>query len=86
MKTTFLFFKALGDKTRFDIVVALLKNKENCCTDLAEITKKDISTITRQLNILEKQNIITIKKKGKQKCVSLTNKKQIQKILNDIKR
>lgn len=79
------FFKALGDKTRFEIVSILLKNKNNCCSDLAETTKKDISTITRQLKILKQENIITINKKGKKKCISLVDKKRIEKIISEIK-
>jgi DNA-binding transcriptional ArsR family regulator len=51
-------FKALGEKTRYNIILKLLESKKNCCTELALFTKKDLSTISRQLQILEKENII----------------------------
>ena len=54
MNTTNNIFKALGDSTRYKIIISLLDSKQNmCCTDLSEITNKDLSTISRQLKILE---------------------------------
>lgn len=77
-------FKVLGDKTRYNIVYNLLKSDFSCCTDIAKFTKKDLSTISRQLKILENKKIIQINKINKNKCVKLKNKKLIQKIINDI--
>ena len=82
--TKYLLFKALGDKTRFLIIEKLLEDKKNCCTDLADITNRDLSTISRQLEILKKANIIKITKIKKNKCISLTNKTAIKKIIKDI--
>jgi DNA-binding transcriptional ArsR family regulator len=74
--------KALGEKTRFSIISKLLKNKDCCCTDLSNFTKKDISTISRQLKILEKENIVFVTKLNKTKCIKLKNKKLIIKIID----
>lgn len=79
-------FKALGDKTRFEIISKLITDKKNCCTDLANITNRDLSTITRQLDILKKENIIQVTKIGKTKCISLKNKKLIKIIINNSKK
>ena len=79
-------FKALGEKTRYSIVLKLLKEKDNCCTDLASFTGKDLSTISRQLVILEKEGIISIEKINKSKCVKIRNKKLLLKIIDDIKK
>jgi DNA-binding transcriptional ArsR family regulator len=79
-------FKALGEKTRYSIVLKLLNTKNNCCTNLASFTKKDLSTISRQLSILKKENIIEITKINKTKCIKLKNKTLVLKIINDIKK
>lgn len=79
-------FKALGEKTRYSIVLKLLEAKDNCCTELASFTGKDLSTISRQLAILERENIITIKKINKTKCIKIKNKKIILKVIENIKK
>ncbi len=78
-------FKALGEKTRYSIVLKLLEAKDNCCTDLASFTGKDLSTISRQLSILEKEGIIIIEKINKSKCIKIKDKKLLLKIIADIK-
>jgi len=82
-------FKALGDPTRFKIIDKMLSDKkENCCTDFAVFTEKDISTISRQLAVLKQANIIEITKINKTKCVKLKNKKALIKLIeiaNDLK-
>ena len=82
-------FKALGDPTRFKIIEKMLfDKKENCCTDFAIFTEKDISTISRQLVVLEQTNIIEITKVNKTKCIKLKNKKALKKLIkiaNDLK-
>ncbi len=79
-------FKALGEKTRFSIISSLLDEKDCCCTDLSDFTNKDISTISRQLKILEKENIISITKINKTKCIKLKNKKLILKVIDFAKK
>ncbi|MDD4049808.1 MAG: ArsR family transcriptional regulator [Candidatus ainarchaeum sp.] len=79
-------FKALGEETRYSIVLKLLNEKDNCCTDLASFTGKDLSTISRQLAILKKEGIITIEKINKSKCIKIKNKKLLLKIISDIKK
>jgi len=77
-------FFALSDKTRYDIIIHLLQNskKNTCCTDLSEITKKEISTITRQLDVLIKSNLIIVTKIKKNKCIKLKNPKLINQIID----
>lgn len=79
-------FKALGEQTRYSIVLKLLESKKNCCTDLAQFTKKDISTISRQLQILEKENIIVVEKINKSKCIKIKNKELLLNIIKNIKK
>lgn len=80
------FFRALGDKTRYKIVLSLLDAKKNNCIEIAKVTKKDASTISRQLKILENEKIITVKKIKKNKCIELKDKKKILNIINNIKK
>ncbi|MDD3178479.1 MAG: winged helix-turn-helix domain-containing protein [Candidatus ainarchaeum sp.] len=83
-KDLFKIFKVLGDETRFRIVDKLLNCKSfkdnTCCSDLADFTQKDLSTISRQLDILEKEGIIVVNKVSKSKCIKLKNKEIILKV------
>lgn len=79
-----IIFKALGDKTRYSIILKLL-TKNTTCTEIASFTKKDISTISRQINVLKKAGLLVIKKQNKTKCIKIKNKKLLQKIIKDIK-
>lgn len=89
MQEVIKIFKALGDPTRFKIISKILSDKkENCCTDFAVFTEKDISTISRQLAVLKQANIIEIIKIDRTKCVKLKNKKSLIKLIeiaNDLK-
>jgi len=89
MQEVIKIFKALGDPTRFKIISKMLSDKEeNCCTDFAVFTEKDISTISRQLAVLKQANIIEITKIDRTKCVKLKNKKYLIKLIeiaNDLK-
>jgi DNA-binding transcriptional ArsR family regulator len=79
-------FKALGEKTRYRIILELLDTKNNiCCTDLSTKLQKDLSTISRQLNILEESNLIVVTKINKTKCIKLRNQKLIKELLKSAK-
>jgi len=86
MKDLHEVFKALGEKTRYRIILELIDHKSNiCCTDLSNNLKKDLSTISRQLNILKKSNLIIITKINKTKCIKLKNQILIKELLKTAK-
>ncbi|MDD3398160.1 MAG: arsenite methyltransferase [Candidatus Methanomethylophilaceae archaeon] len=58
------FFKALGDPTRLSIVGHLMMN-EHCACDFQGMNKKDQTTISRHLKILDNAGIVKRVKEGR---------------------
>ncbi len=75
--------KALASETRLQIIMELLKDPK-CATDLSSCIKKDLSTISRHLSILEDAGIIKVERAGKKIIVKLKNVYSIKKILKDL--
>lgn len=63
-------FKALGDATRLQIVLAL-SHEELCVCDLATVVNISISAISHQLRILKGMKIVSFRKSGKMVYYSL---------------
>ena len=63
-------FKALGDPTRLQIVLAL-SYQELCVCDLAMVVNMSISAISHQLRILKGMKIVSFRKFGKMVYYSL---------------
>ncbi|MCD6371911.1 MAG: winged helix-turn-helix transcriptional regulator [Candidatus Aenigmarchaeota archaeon] len=73
-------FRALASETRLKILEKLLK-ADLCVTNLAELMRKDKSTISRHLKVLSNAKIIEIKKRGKEICFKVRNRKKLKKII-----
>ncbi len=65
MKTAFIIFKTLSDKTRLEIVLKLFKKGEMSCKQVSE-SFKDLTqpTISHHFKVLEKASIISVRKEG----------------------
>lgn len=59
-----LIFKALGNKTRLDIVYALSKG-EMCACDLPKVVNRAQPTVSLQLKYLKKVGIVESRRTGK---------------------
>ncbi len=59
-----ILFKALGDKTRYQIVNALLK-EELCACELPEIVKRAQPTVSLQLKYLANVGVLSSRRDGK---------------------
>ena len=67
-----IIFKALGSETRLKIIKTLMI-KEHNVTDLTKISGKDQTTVSRHLANLQKANLITQRKIGRNVIYSISN-------------
>jgi DNA-binding transcriptional ArsR family regulator len=51
-------FKSLAGKTRLDILLLLLEKEELTVNEISSILHRQVSTISRNLRILEKDNFV----------------------------
>ncbi|QEG40836.1 ArsR/SmtB family transcription factor [Roseimaritima ulvae] len=59
-------FKALGERTRLQLVSCLAKCGRPCSvTELAECCAVDFSVVSRHLSVLEKAGVLTATKQGR---------------------
>ncbi|MBT3463716.1 winged helix-turn-helix transcriptional regulator [archaeon] len=68
------FFSALADETRLKILLSLIEKPQNV-TQIYDIVGKDtmtISAISHQLKTLADNNIVKVKRKGRQKVYGLS--------------
>ncbi len=72
------FFKVFGDSTRIRIMCALFQSELNVCC-IADILNMEQSTISHQLRILRQENLVKVRRVGKQSYYSLEDE-HIQKI------
>jgi DNA-binding transcriptional ArsR family regulator len=70
----YIFFKALGDKTRYKIVSALAK-KERCACELPKLVGRAQPTVSLQLKYLKKAGILSNRKEGKQIIYNIRDKR-----------
>ena len=75
------FFQALSDYTRLKIVI-LLTIKPQCVGDMVDILGINQTTISHQLQILRKSNIVTYNRVGKNVYYSLIN--HIENVLDSV--
>lgn len=64
------FFKVFGDSTRIRIMCALFEKELSVCC-IAEVLNMEQSTISHQLRILRRENLVKVRKDGKQSYYSL---------------
>ena len=73
-KNDYIFFKALGDETRYKIVSALAK-KERCACELPKLVGRAQPTVSLQLKYLTKTGILSNRREGKQIIYSIRDKR-----------
>jgi len=72
------FFKVFGDSTRIRIMCALFKRELSVCC-IADIVGMEQSTVSHQLRVLRQENLVKVRRDGKQSYYSLEDE-HIQKI------
>ncbi len=66
------FFKVFSDSTRIRIMCALFEQELSVCC-IAESLNMEQSTISHQLRILRRENLVKVRKDGKQSYYSLAD-------------
>lgn len=66
------FFKVFSDSTRIRIMCALFEQELSVCC-IAESLSMEQSTISHQLRILRRENLVKVRKDGKQSYYSLAD-------------
>ncbi len=64
------FFKVFGDSTRIRIMCALFERELNVCC-IADIVGMEQSTVSHQLRVLRQENLVKVRRDGKQSYYSL---------------
>ena len=64
------FFKVFGDSTRIRIMCALFERELNVCC-IADIVGMEQSTVSHQLRVLRQENLVKVRRDGKQSWYSL---------------
>ena len=72
------FFKVFGDSTRIRIMCALCKQDLSVCC-IADSVGMEQSTVSHQLRVLRQENLVKVRREGKQSYYSLEDE-HIQKI------
>ena len=72
------FFKVFGDSTRIRIMCALFERELSVCC-IADIVGMEQSTVSHQLRVLRQENLVKVRRDGKQSYYSLEDE-HIQKI------
>ena len=72
------FFKVFGDSTRIRIMCALFEHELSVCC-IADIVGMEQSTVSHQLRVLRQENLVKVRREGKQSYYSLEDE-HIQKI------
>ena len=72
------FFKVFGDSTRIRIMCALFEQELNVGC-IADIVGMEQSTVSHQLRVLRQENLVKVRREGKQSYYSLEDE-HIQKI------
>lgn len=64
-------FTALGDKTRYAIVVSTLKGESLCCSELAKKLGMTPAAISQHVKLLEQAGVIVPGRTGRRMCYEL---------------
>lgn len=67
-------FKALGDRTRYKIVLSLM-NRELCACNLPKIVNRAQSTVSLQLKYLSNLGILSSRREGKKIIYSVADRR-----------
>ena len=74
--------KCICDKTRFEILELLQKNKELCVNDLVEKLEKDQPLVSHHLKTLKKCGIVKSREYGKKSMYAISNDQLSELITN----
>ena len=77
-------FRALGDQTRFRMLVLLHQQKELCVTDFAKILKISLPAASHQLKILENAGLVVGERMGQTMCYEIKNNSSFIRILTQL--
>ena len=58
-------FKLIGDENRYKIFAFLIKNGESCVCNLEELLEIKQANLSKHLNIMKKENLLSSKQVGK---------------------
>ncbi|HEX6461954.1 MAG TPA: metalloregulator ArsR/SmtB family transcription factor [Candidatus Saccharimonadales bacterium] len=64
-------FNALGDPTRYALVVSMIKREQLCVSELAEKLTMTPAAVSQHMRILEEANIIVPTRSGRRVCYTL---------------
>ena len=64
------FFKVFGDSTRIRIMCALFEKELSVCC-IADVVGMEQSTVSHQLRVLRQENLVKVRREGKQSFYSL---------------
>lgn len=68
------YFSVLSGKTRLNILYLLMKEKELCVCDMADILGTTVSAVSHQLKVLRHNKFVETRKNAQTVFYSLTNK------------
>ncbi len=69
----YLLFKALGDKTRYNIISELVK-QERCACELPKLVSRAQPTVSLQLKYLAKAGILSNRREGKKMIYKISDR------------
>lgn len=67
------YFSVLSGKTRLDILYLLMKEKELCVCDMADILAATVSAVSHQLKVLRHNNFVGTRRDARTVFYSLAN-------------
>ncbi len=73
----YVLFKALGDKTRYNIISELIK-QERCACELPKLVNRAQPTVSLQLKYLAKAGILSNRKEGKKMIYKISNRQVLR--------
>ena len=77
------FFSAMADKTRQEIIMIFVHQKEFCVSDIASRFTLSRPTISHHLNLMKRSRILSSRKEGKEIFYSV-NKAYIKELLTSV--
>ena len=79
-----MIFGALSDTSRLRILRVLLKNKDVCVSDMANILGVSVPAASHQLSVLETAGLVERLRKGKMTCFKIPVEDKTVKSIIDI--
>ncbi len=83
LKEKSMFYKALSEPIRLQIIDCLIKNHCACICELTKSIKRDQSVVFRHIQILENAGIVETKKQANFLICCIKDKEKIKKYLEE---